>query len=262
VEISFLLTGLIAGILAGLFGVGGGLVIVPALYFILPYYSVAQENIMHIALATSLATIIITSISSAYSHYKHKAILVAVFLKLSPGLFIGALLIGLVANNFRSEWLTIFFIIFEFLIAAQMLRASQINANRQLPSALGLGVSGTGIGVISALAGIGGGSLTVPFLSWCKVPIKNAIATSAACGFPIAIGGMLGFTISGWDVVALPENSLGYVYLPAFLYISMASVICAPLGAILAHRLKSSLLKKLFALMLIVIAIRMMARLI
>jgi len=261
-ETYFLLTGVLAGILAGLFGIGGGLVIVPALFFILPKFGIPSELVMHIALATSLATIVVTSISSAYSHYRHNAILWPVFLALAPGLVLGSLLAGQVASFLRGEYLTVLFVAFEFLVALQMLRSIKLSSARQLPGKLQVTSSGVGIGFISGLVGIGGGTLTVPYLSWYQVSIKKAVATSAACGFPIAIGGMIGFIFAGWGVDGRPENSSGYVYWPAFIYISISSVLCSPIGAFMAHRIKSYLLKYFFAVMLILVGLQMLSQII
>lgn len=256
-EIYFILTGAAAGLLAGLFGIGGGLVTVPALFFMLPSFGIDNDLVMPLALGTSLAIITVTSISSGLSHYHQKAILMPVFFKLSPGLFLGALVAGGIAKFMGSQALTIFFVVFTFLAATQMLNATRINGVRALPSTANMIASGEIIGLMSGLAGIGGGLFTSPFLLWFKVPIKNAIATSAACAFPIASGGMLGFMFAGLQVKGLPAQTSGYIFWPAFLYISVVSVLFAHFGAKLAYRLRSKLLKQLFAIFLFIVGGKM-----
>ena len=257
-ELALISTGVLTGLLAGLFGVGGGLIVVPALYFLFPTLHVPADATMHLALGTSLATIVITSLSSAYSHYRHGAVLLKVVFRLAPGLLIGTFIAALLADRLKSNVLLLIFAVFEMLVAIQMIAAFKVQNQRQLPGSLGLAYGGTVIGFVSGLVGIGGGTLTVPYLSWFGTPIKNAVASSAACGFPIALSGMLGFMWVGLDNKSLPPYTTGYVYWPAFLLIGVTSVMFAPLGVKLAHRLTSVWLKRLFALLLIMLSLRML----
>lgn len=260
-EAYFILTGVIAGLLAGLLGVGGGLIYVPALFFILPSLAVRSDLVMPMALATSLATIVVTSLASSISHYRQGAVITKVFLGLSPGLFLGALAAGEIARHFNSTTLTLFFIVFELFVAFQLIYPLRISAAKTSHNSNNLSLAGLLIGVISALVGIGGGSLTVPYLLWRSIALKNAIAISAACGLPIAIGGMLGFIYAGINVDGLPENAISYIYWPALVFFSLTGLVFAPLGAMLTHRLPTALLKKIFSFFLFVVAIRMLFRL-
>lgn len=256
---AFLLLGAAVGFFAGLLGVGGGGIMVPVLTSL--FLSMGFVESVHMALATSLAAIIVTSFASARSHHKHQAVLWPVVWRMSPGIIIGTLLAALVAALIPTKALAWFFSLFMAYVAVQMLWNIKPKPSRSLPGALPLAATGFGIGAVSALVAIGGGSLTVPFLTWCNVKVQQAIGTSAALGLPIAISGTLGYAISG--VVAAPGNtmpdwSLGYVYLPAVLLISVVSFFTAPLGVKLAHRLPVPTLKKLFALLLISLSAKML----
>ncbi len=254
----YLLLGALAGVLAGLLGVGGGLIIVPALAMIFTAWDIGAGMVMQIAVATSLATIVATSIASTITHHRHAAVAWPSFWRLSPGIVIGSLLGALVADTLPSDTLKIVFAGFELLVAAQMLFDLRPTRHWPLPGAVGLSVAGIGIGGVSAVVGIGGGTLTVPFLSACGVQLRRAIATSAACGLPIALAASVGFIITGWQQPGLPVWSLGYVYLPGFIAIIVTSVIFAPLGAKLTHRLPVPLVKKLFAIFLLLVGLRLL----
>lgn len=254
----YLLLGALAGVLAGLLGVGGGLVIVPALAWLFLSAEMPSNIIMHLALGTSLTTIAVTSVSSAWAHHHYGAVLWPVFLRLSPGIVIGAWLGAAVADQLSSVVLQKIFGFFELLVAMQMGFGVQAAPHRSLPGKFITGVAGMVIGGVSAIVGIGGGTLTVPFLHWCNVNIRNAVATSAACGFPIAVAGALGYIVAGWNSEALPEGASGYVYWPAFASISIASLLFAPLGAKLAHTIPVALLKRIFAVVLLVLGIKML----
>jgi len=256
--ILYLLTGAAAGLSAGLLGIGGGLIIVPILFFIFSGQQLAAENIMHMALATSLATIIVTAISSARAHHKRGAVLWPIVLDLSPGIIIGACLGAMFASSLTSDTLRPVFGIYELLVAIHLLinytpdtHAKSINRTK---SAIG----GFVIGSISSIVGIGGATLTIPFLLWHNISIKNAVASSAACGLPIAAAGTAAFVISGWNVTGLPEYTLGYVNLPAFAMIITTSMITAPVGAALAHKMPEKTLRIFFALFLLVLSFKML----
>nr|VFK39203.1 MAG: Uncharacterized membrane protein YfcA [Candidatus Kentron sp. TC]VFK40264.1 MAG: Uncharacterized membrane protein YfcA [Candidatus Kentron sp. TC]VFK54954.1 MAG: Uncharacterized membrane protein YfcA [Candidatus Kentron sp. TC] len=255
---SLLLLGVLAGILAGLLGIGGGVVIVPALFWILQANAeIPATHLMHIALGTSLATIVVTSLSSIRAHHKRGALQWPIVKRLTPGLVIGVLLGAVLADALPSDGLRLFFAVFILLVSVQLGFDIRVSPHRQAPGGLGLGVAGLVIGKISALVGIGGGTLTVPFLLWCNLPIRHAVATSAAGGFPIAIAGTIGFMATGWQAVDLPTWSSGYIYWPAFLAIAPVSLLFAPLGAKLAHTLPVDLLKRFFAVYLAVAGINM-----
>ena len=255
---SYLLLGIAAGITGGLLGLGGGIVIVPALLFLFIYQGLPADVLMHMAVATSLATIVFTSISAAWAHHRHGAVEWDIVRLLGPGIIVGAISGAIIADQLRSDNLRIAFGIFEILVAMQIGFGIKPHAQRSLPGSVGMVASGSVIGTISSLLGIGGGTLTVPFLLWCNVNIRNAVATSSACGFPIAVAGTATLIITGWHYTGLPEGSSGYVYWPATVMISIASVCAAPLGAKLTHALPVNTLQRVFAVVLAAIGIRML----
>ena len=254
----YLATGAFAGLLAGLLGVGGGLIIVPVLALSFAAQGVADEVQMHLAVGTSLATIIFTSLSSVHAHHRRGAVAWSALRAMAPGIVVGALCGALVARWLPTLSLRYLFGAFELFVAVQMALSLKPAPHRGLPGKLGMSAAGAVIGSLSALVGVGGGTLTVPFLLWCNVTIQRAIATSAACGLPIAVAGAAGFVISGWDNAQLPAWSSGYLYWPALLGVATTSVLLAPLGARLAHNLPTAVLKQLFALLLLGLALRML----
>lgn len=253
-----LVAGVVAGTVAGLFGVGGGLVVVPLLAFIFDARGIAPDAVMHLAIGTSLATIVVTSISSARAHHRRGAIVWQALRRMTPGVVIGALIGATIADTLRSETLRLGFAIFIFMVSAQMAWNRTPAPHRQLPGRIGLAAAGAAIGTISSLVGIGGGTMTVPFLAWCNIALPRAVGTSAAVGLPIAISGTAGFVIAGWNEPGLPAASLGYVYLPAFLAITVTSVVFAVVGARMAHRLPPLILRRGFAAFLALVGLRML----
>ena len=260
----YLVLGACTGVLAGLFGVGGGLVMVPVMVYLFQADGMPASVVVHMAIGTSLATIMLTSVSSVYAHYRHGAVLWSVWLRLIPGVLMGALLGAAIADVLSSQGLRRVFGVFELLIGAHMAymrtplsRTHHAAAEPSLPGPLGMGLAGTVIGSVSAIIGIGGGTLTVPFLVWCNIPLRKAVATSAACGLPIAIAGTIGFIITGWHTTTIPYSS-GYVYWPAFASIGIASMLFAPVGARLAHTLPVPVLRRMFALLLLGLGVRML----
>ncbi len=251
----YLLLGAVAGVLAGLLGVGGGLIIVPALLAIFSSQSLPAEQLMHLALGTSLASIVFTSLSSVYAHQQHKAIVWQAFWQLTPGILLGSYLGGWLATQSGSDVLKPFFALFEISVGLYMLSGYQVKARKPLAAA-GQNLGGGIIGAISAIVGIGGGTMTVPFLLWQGQSIHRAIATSAACGLPIAVAGSLSYLVNGWS--AQIPAAAGYIYLPALLGIIISSMLFAPLGARLAHRLPVLQLKRVFALLLLLIGLRLL----
>jgi len=250
------------GILAGLLGVGGGLVIVPILVFIFNYQKVPPEIIMHLALGTSMASIIFTSVSSFMAHHKRGAVQWNIVRRIVIGILAGTFLGSCFASVMSTNFLKIFFVVFLYFISIQLLFNKKPRASRELPGLFGMFCTGNIVGFLSSLVGIGGGAISVPFMIWCNVVVHNAIGTSAAIGLPIAIAGTFGYIFNGWGVVGLPDYSIGYVYLPALFGIAVTSVITAPLGVKLAHSLPVGKLKRIFALLLIVVGTRMLLKII
>jgi hypothetical protein len=254
----YLLLGSVAGMLAGLLGVGGGLVIVPVLAWLFHLAGMPPEVVMHMAIGTSLATIVPTSLSSVWAHHRLGAVLWGAVARLAPGIVLGAALGATLADLLPGESLRLTFGLFELAVAVQMGLNLRPAPHRVLPAKWGMWGAGSAIGLVSALVGIGGGTMTVPFLQWCNVAMRQAVATSAACGLPIAIAGATGFIVTGWNAPALPAWSSGYLYWPAFTGIAVASVLVAPLGARLAHRLPTAVLKRFFALFLLFLGLHML----
>lgn len=257
----FAIAGAFAGVCAGLFGVGGGLIIVPALVWILGAYGFASEIIPHVSVGTALATIIITSISSLTAHNKKGGVRWDVFKNLTFGLVFGALLGAWMATLIHGQYLQGLIGVFAIAMSVQMFMKKSDENIKPLPKPLNQGIAGVVIGMASAIFGIGGGSLNVPYLTHAGLPIKQAVGTSAACGLPIAIAGALGFMWFGQSHVANMGESvsglIGFVHLPAFVAISMASFITAKLGAKIAHKMPAATLKKAFACLLIVVGIQL-----
>ncbi|MBJ8483321.1 MULTISPECIES: sulfite exporter TauE/SafE family protein [Acinetobacter] len=253
--IIYLLIGAIAGFAAGLFGVGGGLIIVPILYIVFTQMNYDPNVIMHIAVGTSLATIIVTSISSVTAHHKKGAVLWPVFRNLAPGLVLGSFLGAGIADLMSGQHLQLVIGVFAVWMAYKMFKGANavVDPNRHLPSAPLQLAAGGGIGVASAIFGIGGGSLTVPYLNRHGVVMQKAVATSAACGLPIAVAGALGFMWFGAKEQIEVPNTIGYVHVYAFLGISVMSFITAKFGAKVAHLLSPAMLKKCFAGLLVVV---------
>ncbi len=254
----YLVLGAFAGVLAGLLGIGGGLVIVPMLNIAFELQNFPDVHIQHVALGTSLATIIFTSISSMRAHHKRGAINYAAFWRLTPGIVTGTYLGAWIASIMSTLFLKVLFGVFLYYVATQMLLGIKPQSSRELPGQAGTFGVGNGIGIFSALVGIGGGTLTVPFLSWCNMTMHTAIATAAAVGLPIALAGTTGFVINGMGVEGIPGPHVGYVYIPAFLGIIATSMLTAPFGAKLAHSLPVDKLKRIFALLLYVVGTKML----
>jgi uncharacterized protein len=254
--------GAIAGVSAGLFGIGGGLIIVPVLAWLLIQQNFNAEQAMITAVATSLASIITTSISSVLAHHKRGYILWERLRYLSIGVILGAIVGALIAEKISGEHLRLIFALFLFYVALQIgLQISNTetdNSENLADAGFTDYLAGLGIGLASAILGVGGGTLTVPYLLKRKVPMKNAVALASACGFPIALTGTTSYILLGIKQPNLPEWSLGYIYLPAFFAISLSSFFTAPVGAKLAHILPAQQLKRYFSLVLLLLAIKML----
>jgi uncharacterized membrane protein YfcA len=258
---AYLGIGAAVGFLAGLLGIGGGMVLVPMLFFVFSAKGFPAEHLMHFALATGLATIVFTSLSSVRAHHRHGGVDWRVARAMAPGIVVGSLCIALIAGYLPARPLAVFFTAFMFYASAQMFFESKPVATRRLPGSVGLFAVGAGIGGVSAILAAGGAFLSIPFLARCNVPLRRAIGTAAANGFPIAVAGTAGYVIQGLRVPEMPEWTLGYVYLPALALIVAASIPGAPLGARLAHRLPVRRLRVLLSLMLLALALRMLANL-
>ncbi len=257
-QAAYLALGAVTGFLAGLFGVGGGLVLVPVLLLLFDAQHVPPEHALHLALGTAMATIVFTSLASLRKHHQHGAVDWQVVRRITPGILLGTALGALFAASIPTRGLGIFFTLFVYFAAAQILFDQRPHPSRQLPGTAGMTLTGALTGWVSSLVSIGGGTIVVPFLIWCNVPLRHAIGTAAAIGFPIALGGTAGYIVVGSHMDALPEPHLGYVYLPALLWVAAASVLTAPLGAMAAHRMKVGLLRKLFAVLLLLLATRLL----
>ena len=255
----YLVVGAVAGILAGLLGIGGGLVIVPMLFFCFSRQGISGDAIMHLALGTSMASIMFTAVSSFWSHHQRGAVKWIVVRRIVVGIFTGTFLGTCVAAALSTPVLKVFFVVFLYYVSFQMITGKKPKPGRRLPGRAGMFGVGNVIGLVSSLVGIGGGSLSVPFMVWCNIPLHQAIGTSAAIGFPIAVAGTAGYIYNGLSAVSLPAYSLGYVYLPALGGLITASVLTAPLGVRLAHSLPVDQLKRIFAFLLLVVATRMLA---
>jgi uncharacterized membrane protein YfcA len=250
--------GAVAGILAGLLGIGGGLVIVPMLVFCLSRQGIPDQMIMHLALGTSMASIMFTAVSSFWSHHRRGAVKWIVVKRIVLGIFVGTFLGTCVAAELSTPILKGFFVVFLYYVGVQMLTGKKPKPDRQLPGRTGMFGVGSLIGIVSSLVGIGGGTLSVPFMVWCNVPLHQAIGTSAAIGFPIAVAGTAGYIYNGLSAANLPEYTLGFVYLPALAGLIITSVMTAPIGVRLAHSLPVDRLKRFFAILLLVVATRML----
>lgn len=256
--VSYLLLGVAGGLLAGLLGIGGGIVIVPALFFLYQWQDFPKELTMHMAVGSSLATVVFTSLTSAYAHHRRGGVLWPCTVRLIPGIVAGAWLGAALADHLPERALRMGFGLFELVVAVQLAVGFRPQAHRLLPGSPGMAATGLIIGAVSAVLGIGGGTLTVPFLLWCNVNIRQAVATSAACGLPIALAGSIGFAVTGWGDPALPSGSSGYIYWPAVVSVVAASTLFAPVGTWLAHTLPVAALKHLFAIIVAIIGIRML----
>jgi uncharacterized membrane protein YfcA len=262
----YLIAGAFAGILAGLFGIGGGMVIVPALIYIFKTQGVPEAALTHIGIGTSLATIIVTSISSLRAHDSKGAVNWSVWKRMAPGLVIGSLIGAGVAFVINGNSLQIIIGIGAFLVGLKMLfmknKTLEENDFSKLPSPIGQTGLGAFIGLVSAIFGIGGGTLTVPLLSNYGLKIQNAVGTSAACGLPIASVGAIGFLFFGQFIDAsikesLPNGVFGFVHIYAFICVSIASFFTASIGAKIAHKLPAVTLKKAFAVLLLIVGVKL-----
>lgn len=257
---AYLLLGATVGLLGGMFGIGGGTVLVPVLLFLFDAQHFPAEQQLHLALGTSMATIVFTSLASMRKHHQHGAVDWQVVRNITPGILIGTAIGALFSASVSPYFLGIFFALFVYFAAAQILFDLRPQASRQLPGIAGMTLVGVFTGWLSSLVSIGGGTLVIPFLIRCNVALRNAIGTSAAISFPVAVGGTLGYIATGSGIAALPAHTLGYVYLPALFWAAIASMVTAPIGAKATHRMKVGMLRKAFAVLLIVLASKLLLK--
>jgi uncharacterized membrane protein YfcA len=256
--IVYLLMGLFVGFFAGLLGIGGGLILVTLMVYLFTEQGFPADRLLHIALGTSIASIVFTSISSLRAHHKHGAVRWDILRVAIPGLVIGTLLGTFVADQLKSKYLAIFFVIFVYYSAVQMFANVKPKPSRQLPGKAGMTVVAIIVGIVSSLVGVGGGVMTIPLMSLCNVPMRQTIGTSAALGLPIALAGTVGFIVTGLGKNHLPPLSVGYVYLPALIGIVIGTFVTVPWGAKAAHTLPVTTLKKIFAVILFILATKML----
>jgi uncharacterized protein len=257
----YLVLGLFVGFFAGLLGIGGGIIIVPLLLMVFGMEHFPDDRVLHLALGTSIASIVFTSMSTVWAHQRHQTVRWDILRKVTPGVVGGTLLGAFVANALPSRYLAIFFITFAFYSAIQMWLDVKPAPTRQLPGWMGLTAGALLVGALSSLIGVGGGFLAIPLLTMCNVPMLYAIGTSAAIGLPLALSGTLGYIYTGLGKDHLPALSLGYVYLPALAGIVIGTFVTVPYGARAAHRVPVTILKKVFSVVLIVLATKMLASL-
>ncbi len=251
------LMGLVAGFFAGLLGIGGGLILVSLMVFAFNAQGFPADRVMHLALGTSLATIVFTSIKSILAHHRHGAVRWDIVRHSAAGLVLGTLAGSAVADALRSRALAVVFTAFVVYSAVNMMLDIRPRPDRRLPGPAGLQIGAGLVGLASALVGAGGGFISIPLMSFCNVPMRQCVATSAALGLPIAVSGTLGFLIGGWGKDQLPALSLGYIYLPALVGIVAGTFITVPVGARLAHSIPVPRLKKVFAVILSIMAVKM-----
>ena len=253
--------GVSSGFLAGLLGIGGGMVMVPFITAIMSGQGVDADTAIKMALATSMAAIVFTSVSSVRAHHQRGAVRWDLVRVMTVGIVIGAAIASLgIFNVLKGRSLALLFAAFVGFSATQLFLDKKPKPGRTLPAALGLVGAGTVVGMVSGLVAAGGAFMSIPFMTWCNVPVIQAVATSAALGFPVALANVMGYTVSGFGLPGLPPYSFGYIWLPALAVIASCSVLTAPWGASAAHRLPVARLKRVFALVLYMLAAYMLYR--
>ncbi len=253
----FCLMGVIVGVLSGLLGIGGGIVLVPMLHAILVAKGFAADTAFHMALATSMACIVFTSLSSIFAHHKNQNIVWPYVWAMVPMAFVGSLLATLVAIHLDARYLTLFFATFTFFAAVQLF-LDRKPPQHKVPGKVEIGLVSLLIGGVSALVSIGGGTLTVPYLAMRNVSVKQAIGTSAVLGFPIALASTVSYLQDAWRQTAHAPETFGLLYLPAVLLLTPLSVLFAPMGVALTKRLPVKTLKRVFALFLITVSLHLL----
>jgi len=256
--LAYLGTGALVGFAAGLLGIGGGVVMVPLLVWTFTSHGLPSEHVVHLAIGTALAAMVFTSIASMRAHHARGAVDWFIARAMASGMLAGSFIAALIAGFIPTRPLAVGFTVLVFYAATQILLDLKPPGSRDLPGPLGLFGAGTVIGAVSTMLAAGGAFLTIPFLAWCKVPLRRAIGTAAANGLPIAIAGTAGYILHGLRVEGLPRPSIGYVYLPALALVVVTSMLAAPLGARLAHSLPVKRLRTIFAMLLYFFAVKML----
>lgn len=256
--LAYLLLGAVAGLFGGMFGIGGGTLLVPVLFLLFEMQGFHNAHLLHLALGTSMSVIIFTALSSMWQHHQHHAVNWQVVRQITPGILLGTLLGAVLATSISPRPLAIFFALFVLFAAGQILFNIRPKASRTLPGRVGITLTGIVTGWLSSLVSIGGGTVVVPFLLWCNVSLRHAIGTSAAISFPVAVGGTIGYIVTGLSMENLPLSSLGFVYWPALMWVALASAMIAPLGAKMTHRMEIAVLRKIFVILLLILATKML----
>jgi len=254
---AYILCGTVVGFLAGLFGIGGGIIGIPALLALFSLQNIPQSLGMHLAIGTSLAVVIVTTTASIISHVRKQSILYPLFLKFIPGAIFGTILGVIISQNIQSYYLQKIFGIFLLFISLQMFKKIELHPDGGLPSQAKLFLVSFCLGIFSGLLGLGGGVFMIPYFHWCGIPMRNAIATAAVCILPIAIVGSIGYMMSSVHVTSAPALNTGFIYWPAFVGMSIPSTIMAPIGVSVMHKISSEKLKRAFAGLLILIGLTM-----
>ena len=253
--------GVVVGFLAGMLGVGGGMMMVPVMTLLLTQRGVESGLAVKMAIATSMATILFTSVSSVRAHQRLGAVRWNIAASMAPGIMVGGLAAGAGAFSIiKGQGLALFFAAFIAYTALQMLRDRKPRPGRQMPGAVRTTLVGAGIGFLSGLVGAGGAFLAVPFMTRCNVPPRHAVGTSSALGFPIALASTVGYVVAGWSLPAALPGAFGYLYLPALAIVAVASTALAPVGARAAQSVNVAVLKRLFAVLLLALAASMLQR--
>lgn len=255
---AYLLCGIFIGFVAGLLGIGGGVIGIPALLALFNLQGMPQDVAMHMAIGTSLAIVVVTSLASAFAHYRKGMILIPVFKRIILGAVLGCIFGIMIATHLKSIYLQYIFGIFLLIMAIQMLWQRKIKPRSELPNRKVLFAIATIFGAISGLLGLGGGMIMVPYFNWYGIPIREAVATAAACILPVAIIGTLGYMVADIQTTNLPSLNSGFIYWPAFIGISLTSALSAPIGARCTHTIPTTLLKKIFSLLLVVVGVSML----
>jgi uncharacterized protein len=253
--------GAFIGFFAGMLGMGGGGIQVPLTTMVFAAQGFPREHMLHVALGTAMATVIFTSIASLRAHNRHGAVNWGVLWRLIPGIVVGTGLGTLLARHIPTFPLAVIFVVFVLYMASSMLFNWKPKPTRRLPGPVGIFIAGTVIGVCSALAAMGGATLTIPFLVFCNVPFHMAIGTASAVGFPIAVVGSIGYLVNGWGTGGLPAQRVGYIYVPALIGFTVGSIVLAPFGARLAHRTSERALKRIFAIVIGALGLKMLVAL-
>lgn len=259
--VAYLTLGAFVGLFAGMLGIGGGGMMVPVLAWLFAVQGYPREYLVHLSVGTAMATVVFTSVSSVRAHAQRGAVRWDIARAMAPGVVVGGFLGALVAGRFSAFGLALFFAVFVFIMATNLLLERKPAPGRHTPGGFGMFCAGLVIGSLSSLIAIGGAMMTIPFLIWCAVPVIQAVATSSAVGFPIAVASTAGYIWTGLQESGLPATSLGYVDVAAMACIASASVLTAPLGARLAHRMPTRTLRRVFAVLLYVLAARMLIQL-